>query len=149
MKVILIDDVKKLGKKGDIVEVAAGYGRNYLVAKGLAVVESKKSMEILDAQNEQAAEDAAKAKAEAEELKKKLEKMTLEFRVNAGEGGRVFGSVSSKQIVAELRKRYDVTLDKRKILDNHTINTLGTTIIKVDLYKNQVIASIKVHLSAE
>lgn len=145
MKVILKTDVKKVGKRGDIVDVSDGYGRNYLIARGLAVPETQKSLEILKEQKaEEAAEDAQK-KAEAEELAKKLDGMTLEFRVNSGKEGRVFGSVSTKQIVEELRK-HDIHIDKRKILDTYPISSLGTTKVRVELYKG-VIGTINCHLT--
>lgn len=146
MKVILTKDVKKVGKAGDIVDVADGYGRNFLIAKGFGVAESKTSKSILDKQNAEKAKAEELKKEEAKKLKEELKKCKLEFKVKAGEGGRVFGSVSSKQIVAELMKK-GIKIDKRKILDNHNINTLGTTIVKVDLYKNEVIGEINVHVS--
>ena len=96
MKVILLSDVKKLGKKGDIVEVSDGYGRNFLLNKNLAVMATKKSMEILDEQNLQHDLEEKQKEADAEDLKKQLAKITLEFHVKTGEGGRVFGSVSTK-----------------------------------------------------
>ena len=95
MKVILLSDVKKLGKKGDIVEVSDGYGRNFLLNKNLAVMATKKSMEILDEQNLQHDLEEKQKEADAEDLKKQLAKITLEFHVKTGEGGRVFGSVST------------------------------------------------------
>ena len=85
--------------------------------------------------------------AQANEIKKKLENITLEFKVKTGEGGRVFGSVSSKQICEELQKKYQIHVDKRKFLDNESINSCGVTYVKVDLYRNKVIGQIKVHVS--
>ena len=117
MKVILKTDVKKVGKKGDIVEVSDGYGRNYLIARGLA-----------------------RRKAEAEEIAKELETKRFTFKVNSGAEGRVFGSVSTKQIVEELHKN-GYKVDKRKILDTAPIVSLGVTKVRVELYKG-VIATI-------
>ena len=147
MKVILTKDVKKVGKAGEVVNLADGYARNFIIAKGFGVAESKTSKAILDKQNEEKAAMDAKNKKEAEALKEKLTNITVEFKVKAGAGGRVFGAVSSKQVVSELKKKYDITVDKRKFLNNHQIQALGTTICKVDLYKNEVIGEIKVHLS--
>lgn len=147
MKVILLSDVKKLGKKGDLKEVADGYGRNFLIAKGFAVEATKKSMEILEEQNVAAAQKEKDLEKEANEMKKKLATLTLEFKVKTGAGGRVFGNVSSKQVVEELKKKYDIVLDKRKFVDVNSATALGTTIFKIDLYKNKVIGEIKVHLS--
>ena len=147
MKVILLSDVKKLGKKGDIVEVSDGYGRNFLLNKNLAVMATKKSMEILDEQNLQHDLEEKQKEADAEDLKKQLAKITLEFHVKTGEGGRVFGSVSTKQIVAQLHEKYVIHVDKRKGIDNDAITSLGYTDVKVDLYRNKVIGTIRVHVN--
>ena len=147
MKVILLSDVKKLGKKGDIVEVSDGYGRNFLLNKNLAVMATKKSMEILDEQNLQHDLEEKQKESEAEDLKKKLSTITLEFHVKTGEGGRVFGSVSTKQIVAQLHDKYGIQVDKRKVIDNDAITSLGYTDVKVDLYRNKVIGTIRVHVN--
>ena len=144
MKVILKQDVKKVGKKGQIVEVSDGYARNFLIARGLAVAETKKSLEILgeekkiEAAEEKKREEAAKATAET------LEGMTLDFHVRSGVEGKVFGSVSTKQIAQELMKK-GITIDKKKILDTAPIQQLGVTKVRVELHKN-VIGTIKVRL---
>lgn len=144
MKVILKQDVKKVGKKGQIVEVSDGYARNFLIARGLAVAETKKSLEILgeekkiEAAEEKKREEAAKATAET------LEGMTLDFHVRSGVEGKVFGSVSTKQISQELMKK-GITIDKKKILDTAPIQSLGVTKVRVELHKN-VIGTIKVRL---
>ncbi|MBE6108820.1 MAG: 50S ribosomal protein L9 [Erysipelotrichaceae bacterium] len=144
MKVILKQDVKKVGKKGQIVEVSDGYARNFLIARGLAVAETKKSLEILgeekkiEAAEEKKREEAAKATAET------LEGMTLDFHVRSGVEGKVFGSVSTKQIAQELMKK-GITIDKKKILDTAPIQSLGVTKVRVELHKN-VIGTIKVRL---
>ena len=109
MKVILLSDVKKVGKKGEIVEVSDGYGRNFLLNKKLAVLATKKSMEILDEQNLQHDLEEKQKEADAQALKQKLTKITLEFHVKTGEGGRVFGSVSTKQIVEQLQRVHAVS----------------------------------------
>ena len=145
MKVILLSDVKKVGKKGEVVEVADGYARNFLLAKKLAVQESNKSREILEEQKKREELNQQELKKEAEIVKEKLEKMVFEFKVKSGKEGRVFGSVSTKAIVEELAKQ-GINIDKRKILDTQPISTLGTTVVKVELYKN-VIGNIKCHLS--
>ncbi len=144
MKVILKEDVKKVGKRGDIVEVSDGYGRNFLIARGLAVPESKKSLEILGEQKAQEAADEAKRVEEAKEIAAKMEKMMLTFTVKAGESGRVFGSVSTKQITESLNKQ-GIKIDKRKILDTNPIQTLGITNVRIELHKN-VIGTIRVKL---
>lgn len=147
MKVILLNDVNKLGKKGEIVTVADGYARNYLLRRHLAVEVTKKSMEILDEQNLQQALQEKQLEADAQKIQKQLEKITLEFTVKSGKDGRVFGSVSSKQIAEQLMSQYQIKIDKRKVLDGVPITSLGYTDVKVDLYKNKVIGVIRVHVS--
>lgn len=147
MKVILLNDVKKVGKKGEIVDVSDGYARNFLLNKKLAVVATKKSMEILDEQNLQDELHEKELEAAANELKERLAKITLEFHVKTGEGGRVFGGVSTKQIVEQLREKHEIKVDKRKVIDNHTIASLGYSNVKIDLYKNRVIGVIRVHVN--
>ncbi len=143
MKVILLSDVPKVGKKGEIKDVADGYARNFLLKRGLAVVESEGAKKVLEKQKEEAAELDAKRREEAKELKKVIESKTLEFKVKAKEG-KVSGSVSTKQIEDELKKQ-DIIIDKRKIKDNVPLNELGTYNVKVELYKD-VTADIKVVL---
>ncbi|NLC96791.1 MAG: 50S ribosomal protein L9 [Erysipelotrichaceae bacterium] len=145
MKVILLNDVKKVGKKGDVVEVADGYARNFLIAKGYAVQETTTSKKILEIQKGEEAENQAELKKEAENLKNKLENLVVEFKVRSGKEGKVFGSISTKQIVEELSKM-GIKVDKRKFIDTTPINVLGTTIVKVELYKG-VVGNIKCHLS--
>ena len=144
MKVIMLADVKKVGKKGEIVEVADGYGRNFLIRGGYAVQATAGSQKVLDQQKVQEALNEQEKKTKAEEVAKKLENMTLRFHVKSGKEGRVFGSVSTKQIAEELRKQ-GIQIDKRKILDTSPIGTLGVTKVRVELYKD-VIGTINVHL---
>ncbi|MEF9920883.1 MAG: 50S ribosomal protein L9 [Erysipelotrichaceae bacterium] len=147
MKVILLSDVKKLGKKGEMVQVADGYARNFLFAKKLAVEATKHSLEILDEQNLQDELKEKENKEMAEKLKVEIEKITLEFKLKTGKDGRVFGSISTKQVAEQLAKDYAINIDKRKFIDTAHIDSLGITLVKSDLYRNQVIATIKVHVS--
>ena len=144
MKVILKQDVKKVGKKGEVVEVSDGYARNFLIARGLAVQATKKSMEILGEQKAEEAALEAKREEEARQTAALLETMTLDFHVKSGAEGRVFGSVSTKQIAEELAKK-NIKIDKKKILDTAPIQSLGTTKVRVELHKN-VIGVINVKL---
>ncbi len=146
MRVILLSDVPKLGKKGDIKQVADGYGRNYLIARGLAVMESEASRKVLDKQNEEARILDDKKRAEAQKLKEVLETRKYEFKVKAKEG-RVSGSISTKQIEEKLRED-GIVIDKRKIKDGEPLNALGTYDVKIELYKD-VIGTIKVILVGE
>ena len=147
MKIILLSDVKKVGKKGDVKEVADGYARNYLIAKGLAVEATKTSLNILDEQKIEAQEAEKQRERDAIALKERLSTITLEFKAKAGKDGKIFGNISSKQVVSELKKQYQIELDKRKFLDQHLATGLGYTIFKVDLYKNKVIGEVKIHVS--
>ncbi len=146
MKVILLKDIRKLGKKDDVVEVSDGYARNFLIKNKSAIAYTKGSAKVLDNQMEERAKHEAELKKEAEELKEELKNVTLEFRLSAGKNGAVFGSVSSKQIVEALTKK-GYKIDKRKLQMDQSISSLGTTRVKVDLYHGQVIGEIVVHVS--
>ena len=143
MRVILLEDVKKQGKKGQIINVKDGYG-NYLITNKLAVLETKGSKKVLDQQNKKAKEEELENLKACQELKKELEKTTLTFKVNTGKDGKVFGSISSKQIVSKLKEK-NINIDKRKISIDTPINTLGITIVNIILHK-EVTAKLKVKL---
>lgn len=148
MKVVLLQDVKKLGKKGDIVKVADGYGQNFLIKNKLAVLETDTSRKILEIERETAQQQDLQKQTEAKELAKKIEKITLEFSLKSGKDGKTFGSVSTKQVVEQLREQYDIKIDKRKFINAHPIGALGYTKLKVDLYKG-IVATINVHLKEQ
>ena len=147
MKVILLSDVKNVGKKGEVKQVADGYGRNYLVKNGLAVEATKKSMEILTKQKADEAAREAEMKEEAIELKNKLEKMTISFKVKAGSDGKMFGSVSNAKIAETLAKDYQIQVDKRKFVDNGNITDLGMHKVRVELFKG-VVATLNINIEA-
>ncbi len=146
MKVILLNDVKKVGKKGQVVEVSDGYGANYLIPNKLAVKVTKTSLDIKQKQDDDHALKQQELKKEAEELKVKMEKLTLELKAKVGKDGKMFGAISPKLIVEEYKKQFDIELDKRKFIDYQNISTLGYTKVKIELYKN-VIGIIIVHVS--
>lgn len=148
MKVILLQNVKKIGKKDEIVDVADGYARNFLIPNKLAVMASDKSREILEDQKIERQEEVALEIEKAKEVAKQLEGITLEFSIKAGKDGRIFGSVSTKQIEQELKKEHDITVDKRKFTPSTPISHLGTSRIKVVIY-GEVVGEIKVHVSAK
>lgn len=148
MKVILLQDVRKLGKKGDIVKVADGYGQNYLIKNKLAVLETNATRKVVENEKQLAHEEDLKRQDDAKKLAKRLEGITLEFSLKSGKDGKTFGSVSTKQIVEQLREKYDIKIDKRKFIDAHPIGALGYTKLKVDLYKG-IIATITVHLKEQ
>jgi len=148
MKIILLEDVKNVGKKGEILEVADGYARNFLIRNRLAVEATAQSKLILEQQKQQKLDQEKEDIKNAEALKLKLSELTLVFPVKTGENGKVFGSVSSKQIAEELLKKHKITIDKRKILDEGPFNTVGFYNVKIELHK-QVIATIKIQLKAQ
>ena len=145
MKVILTQDVKKLGKKGDIVNVADGYGQNFLIKNKLAVLATEHGKEIVAQNKEQERLQNLENKKKAEELKETLENITLEFALSSGKDSKTFGSVSTKNVAEELLKTYDIKIDKRKFINARPIQALGYTNLKIELYKD-VVATIKVHL---
>ncbi len=145
MKIILLKDVRKVGKKDEVKEVSDGYARNFLIKNGYAVAYTEGSKKVLNRQMEEKQKREDELKEEALEIKKLLEDTPVEFYLNTGKEGQVFGSVSSKNIVSELAKK-DIKIEKRKILLEQPIASLGTTRVKVDLYKNQVIGEIIVRV---
>ena len=135
MKVILLADVKKLGKKDQTIEVSDGYAVNFLFPRKLAVQVTKKSVEVLENQQEERRENDAKLKASAQELAKQLDGITLEVKVKTGREGKLFGAISLKQVAEELNKQFGIDIDKRKFLDKGPLDVLGYHHLGVELYK--------------
>ena len=145
MKVILLQDVKSLGKKGDIVEVSEGYARNMLLKKGIGKEATGQNMNDLKLQKANAEKVAKETLEAAQSLVSQMEGKTVKVAVKAGEGGRVFGSVSSKEIAEELKKQLGYEVDKKKILLDAPIKTLGVTNVAIKLHA-KVTTEIKVHV---
>lgn len=143
MKVIFIKDLKKQGRVNEVKEVSDGYAVNFLIKNGYAVKYTKTSSNILDNDLKKKEEDEKKAISEANKLKEKLEKISLEFEVSSNQG-KVFGSVSSKQISEALFKK-GIIIDKKLISTNNSLNVLGTHIVEVLLHK-KVKAELRVIL---
>jgi len=142
MKVIFLKDLKGQGKKGEIKEVSDGYAINFLIKKGYALKKTEGSLTKL---NEEIKENKAldlKNREEALKLKEKLESITLNFKVKGSKDGRMFGSISTKQIKDELVK-LGFSIDKKQI-DSENINTLGNYLVDITLYKD-IKCKIKVH----
>ena len=145
MKVILLQDIKALGKKGELAEVSEGYGRNYLLPKKLAKEANAQAMnEYKNAENSKNYKIAT-AKAQAEQDKQKLEGKVFKMTAN-GNNGKLFGSITSKQIAEEIKKQYGIAVDKRKVVLERDIKEFGTYKAEVKLYTG-ISASIDVQVS--
>ena len=145
MKVIFLKDVKGKGKKGEVKNVADGYAQNFLIKQGLAVEASNAAMSSLNAQKKKEEKQAQEELEQARKLKEKLESLTVELTAKSGEGGRLFGSVTSKQIAEALQKKHSLKIDKRKIDLDDAIRALGYTKVPVKLH-SEVTASLNVHV---
>ncbi|NLL82012.1 MAG: 50S ribosomal protein L9 [Tissierellia bacterium] len=148
MKVILLKDVKGLGKEGDLVNAKDGYARNFLFPKNLAVEANASNLKKLE--EKKAIEDARieKEKKEALELKDKIEKTTIKIDAKGGTGGRLFGSITSADIAQELKKQYKINIDKKKIDLKENIKTTGITEVEIKLYP-EISATLKVNIQVE
>ncbi|MEB7455418.1 50S ribosomal protein L9 [Lysinibacillus sphaericus] len=148
MKVVFLKDVKGKGKKGEIKNVADGYAQNFLIKNGYAAEANAQALSQLDGQKKLEAKNAAAELAEAQALKEKLETLIVELKAKSGEGGRLFGSVSTKQIADALQKVHGIKIDKRKMTLNDGIRALGFTNVPVKLH-HEVTATLKVHVTEE
>ena len=148
MKVIFLKDVKGKGKKGEIKNVADGYAHNYLLKNNLAIEANQATISQLDGQKKKEQKEAAQELEEAKQLKEKLENLTIELTAKSGEGGRLFGSITTKQIAKELEKTHGIKLDKRKMELDDAIRSLGYTNVPVKLHQD-VTATLKVHVTEE
>ena len=143
MKVILLEDVKSLGKKGEVVNVSDGYARNFIFKKNLGLEANGKNLNDLKLQKQNEEKVAQEHLEAAQELAKKLEAAKVELKIKTGEGGRTFGSVSSKEIAVKEQLGYD--LDKKKIQIKEAIRTPGMHLVPVKLHQ-KVTAELKVHV---
>jgi large subunit ribosomal protein L9 len=146
MKVIFLKDVKGKGKKGEVKNVADGYAHNFLIKQGLAKEANSANISTLDAQKKKEEKAAAEELAEAKKMKEILDQITVELTAKAGEGGRLFGSITSKQIAEELQKKHGIKIDKRKMELADAIRTLGHTKVPVKLY-HEVTATLTVSVT--
>jgi large subunit ribosomal protein L9 len=147
MKVILTADVKSQGKKGDVINVSDGYANNFLIKKGLAVAANNENMNILKQKN---ASEEHKKQVEldnAKELKEKLEGKEVILKTKAGEGGKLFGSVTSMDIADAVKNNLKIEVDKRKVLLKENIKTAGIYEVEIKLHKD-VATKIKVNIQA-
>ena len=136
MKVILQQDVRGKGKRGQMIEVAEGYGRNYLLPRKLAVEATADNVNTMRMNDKATQERIAKEKAEALEISKKLRELTVVVTAKGGGAGRLFGSVTNTEVADALAKQADIKLDKRKIVLEEPIKTFGVHRVKAKLYQD-------------
>ena len=148
MKVILLADVKSLGKKGEIVNASDSYARNVLFAKKLAVEANNKNLNDLKLQNKHKEKVEEENLEAAKELAKKLEDLKVEVKIKTGEGGRTFGSVSTKEISLAIKDQLHLEIDKKKMQLNEPIKNLGTYEVPIRLH-SKVTGTLRVHVAAE
>ncbi len=146
MKIILLQDEKKLGKKGDVVEVSEGYARNYVLPKKIGVEATNKNMNDLKLQKANAEKVAKEQLDAAKQLAEVLAEKTIEVKMKAGEGGKAFGSVSSKEISVACKEQHGIEIDKKKIVLPEAIKSFGVYEVSVKLH-SQVTGKLKVHVS--
>lgn len=146
MKIILLQDVKALGKKGQTVDVSDGYARNFILPKKLGVeanAENMNNLKLQKAHDDKVAKEQLEA---AKELAGKIETLKVEVSIKSGKDGRTFGSISSKEIATELKAQHGIEIDKKKIVFDEPIRCVGTSIVSVRLHRD-VTAKLNVHVS--
>ena len=144
----MIQVVKNLGKKGDIIEANDGYARNYIIPQKLGVEATPKNLNDLKLQNQNKEKVAAENLAAAQQFAKDLEKVTVEVKIKVGEGGRMFGSVSTKEIAEAAKKQLNLDIDKKKMVLDTPIKCLGVTMVPVKLHP-QVTGQLKVFVKEQ
>ena len=135
MKVILLKDVKGTGKKNEVKEVSDGYARNYLLPKKLAVPADNTNMKELNEKNKSKELKAQKEYEAAVELGKKMEELNVVIYAKAGDGGRLFGSITSKDIAEQIKKQHNIEVDKRKIILDEPIRVLGSRFVDIKIHQ--------------
>ena len=146
MKVILLEDVKALGKKGDMVEVNNGYARNFILPKKLGVEATGKNVNDLKLQKAHQDKVAAEQLAAAKELSAQIAELSVEVKMKVGEGGKTFGAISTKEIAAAAKEQLNLELDKKKISVDEPIRSLGVHNVKIKLHP-KVTATLKEKVS--
>ncbi len=148
MKVILKADIKGVGKKDQVIEASDGYARNFLFPKNLAQEANKENMSKLKAKQDSVKFQKDQEREEAQKLEEKLSKIVLKIKVKAGENGKIFGGVSSKEVAQDLEEQYQIKVDKKKIELKETIKTLGRHTIEIKLFEG-IIGELKVDVICE
>ena len=148
MDIILLQDVKTLGKQGDIVEISTGYARNKILSQKLGIEATAKNLNDLKLQAKQLERIAQEQLEEAQAYARTVDQAKIELTLKVGTGGRIFGSVSSKEIAAAAKKQCNLTIDKKKLVLNEPIRELGVTEVQLKVYP-QVTATLSVHVKEE
>ena len=149
MKVILMADVKGQGKKGDVKEVSDGYARNFLLPKKLAVEATNENLNAVEGKKEAAAYHKGKEIEEATALKEKLSELTVKLKAKSGEGGRLFGSITNKDVAEALKMQCHIVIDKKKfVLPDGGIKNIGATTVDVKVYP-EIVGKLKVVIESE
>jgi large subunit ribosomal protein L9 len=152
MKVILLNDVKGLGVKGATVTVSDGYAVNFLIPRKLAVISTPGNQATLEKNNAEEEAKQEQMKKDAEALAARLEHINVEFKAKVGGDGRMFGTISPKEIEQGMKNQWNIDIDKRKFIDKYPANAVGYTRLKIELYKGsagQVIGTVNVHITEE
>ena len=147
MKVILLDNIKGVGKKDEVKNASDGYARNFLFPKKLALEATKDNLVKLKAKQDSNQHKKDLEKAKAIEIANKLKEIVLKIEVKAGDNGKIFGGVTSKEISENLKTQYNIDVDKKKIVLKETIKVLGTVNVDIKLYEG-VLATLKVNTVA-
>ncbi len=148
MKVILLDNIKGVGKKDEVINASDGYARNFLFPKKLAVEANKENMSKLKAKQDSKTFKKEQDKEEAKKIAQKMSKIILKISVKSGENGKIFGGVSSKEIAENLEKQHNIKVDKKKIDLKETIKELGIKTVDIKLFEG-VIGKIKIDVISE
>lgn len=148
MKVILLENVKGVGKKDEIINANDGYALNFLFPKNLAIEANSTNLSKLKSKQDSASFKKSEEKKNAEEMKEKLSKIVLKINVKAGENGKIFGGVTAKEISEQLKKQYNYNIDKKKIDIKETIKTIGMFTIDLKLFEG-VVGKLKIHIIGE
>lgn len=145
MKVILLDNIKGVGKKDEIINASDGYARNFLFPKKLAVEANNENLAKLKSKNESKAFKKETEIAEAKKIAEKINSITLKIEVKAGENGKIFGGVTSKEIAEALKKEHNIETDKKKVILSETIKNIGVHTVDIKLYEG-IIAKLKLNV---
>ena len=146
MKVILTQDVRGQGKRGQMIEVSDGYARNFLLPRKLAQEATADNVNTMKMNDKAKAEQAAREKAQAQEIAEKLKNITVEIKAKSGNGGRLFGSITSQEVSDALKKQAGISVDKKKIVQDEPIKSFGDFSLKAKL-GYEIVATISVHVS--